>query len=50
MVEKKLGIHLTSYQRIVFRPMILIMGQTFVNLSPRNVIDAGTSNDQTDHV
>jgi len=37
--------------------MILIIGQTFVNLSPgqvwkapHNVIDAGTVDDQTDHV
>jgi hypothetical protein len=37
--------------------MILIIGQTLVNLSsgqvwkaPHNVIDAGTVNDQTDHV
>jgi hypothetical protein len=47
-----------SYQRIDFRPMvILIIGQTFVNLSPGqvwkaplNVIDAGTVDDQTNHV
>jgi hypothetical protein len=42
---------------IDFRPMILIVGQTFVNLSPgqvwkapHNVIDAGTVDDQTDNV
>jgi len=47
------GTDLASYQRIDFRPMILIIGQTFVNLSlgqvwkaPHNVIDAGTVDDQ----
>jgi hypothetical protein len=51
------GTGLASYQRIDFCSMVLIIGQTFVNLSPgqvwkapHNVIDAGTVDDQTDNV